>query len=109
MKMRKNELEADGFATSRIPIPSPPSTKREDALRCAAPLPERLAHPHHAEAVGVGVAVAVAAAVHEVCEQKRYKTRGLPLVVPVPCVADVNTRWHPDANANAPRLDVDVR
>ena len=73
MKMLKNGLEADGFVTSRIPIPSPRSTKREDALRCAAPPPERLAQVHHhAEAVAVAVVepVAVAELVHEVCEKK---------------------------------------
>ena len=109
MKMLKNGLEADVFATSRIPIPSPRSTKREVDPRCAAPPPERRVHPHHAEAVAVGVAEPVAVAVHEVCEQKRYKTRGLPLVVPVPCVVDVKARWDAHANANAPRPDVDAQ
>ena len=109
MKMRKNGLEADGFATSRIPIRSPPSTKRADGPRCAAPLPERRAHRHPAEAVGVAVAVVVAVAVHEACEQKRYKTRGLPPDVPVPCVADAKARWGAHANANALRPDVDAQ
>ena len=63
MKMRKNGLVADVFATSRIPIPSPPCTKREVGLRYVAPLPERLVHHHHhaeAGAVVVGVAEPVA-------------------------------------------------
>ena len=47
MKMLKNGLEADASATSRIPIPSPPSTKRVDVLRCAARPPARPAHGHH--------------------------------------------------------------
>ena len=74
MKMRKNGLEVDGFATSRIPIPSLPCMKREVDPRCVAPPPERLAHPHHdAEAAAVAVAVAepVGVAVHEVCEEKK--------------------------------------
>ena len=74
MKMLKNGLEADGFATLRIPIPSPPCMKREVDLQCAAPPPERLAHHPHAEAVAVAVAEPVAVAVHEVCEKKDIKT-----------------------------------
>ena len=71
MKMLKNGLEADVFATSRIPIPSPRSTKREVDPPCAAPPPERLAQVHHdAEAVAVAVAVVVAVVVHKVCEKK---------------------------------------
>ena len=106
MKMRKNGLVVDAFATLRIPIPSPRSTKKEVDPRCAAPPPERRVHRHPAVAVavGVGVGVAVGVAEPEVCEQKGYKTRGLSLNVPVPCVAVANTRW--DANANALRLDV---
>ena len=106
MKMLKNGLEADVFATSRIPILSPPSMKREVGPPCGAPPPERPAqvhHHHHAE----DVAVAVAEPVADVREQKRYKNRVLPLIVPVPCVVDAKARW--DANANAPRPDVDVR
>ena len=52
MKMLKNGLEVDGFATSRTPIPSPPSTKRGVVPRCAAhpPEPPAQVHPdHHAE------------------------------------------------------------
>ena len=73
MKMRKNGLEVDAFATSHIPIRSPPCMKREDALRCAALPLERRVHLPHAEAVAVGVGVAepVAEPVHEVCEQKK--------------------------------------
>ena len=109
MKMRKNGLEVDGFATSRIPIPSLPCMKKEVVLRCVAPPPERQVHLPHAEAAAVAEPVAVA--VHEVCEQKRYKNRNLSLIVPVPCVADVKARWdaHANANANAPRPDVDAQ
>ena len=59
MKMLKNGLEVDGFATSRTPIPSLPSTKRVVVPRCAArpPEPPAQVHPdHHAEAVAVAVA-----------------------------------------------------
>ena len=47
MKMLKNGLEVDAFATSRIPIQSPPSTKRVDVLQYVARPPARLAHGHH--------------------------------------------------------------
>ena len=62
MKMLNSVLEADVFATSRIPIPSPPCMRMgEDALRCDAPLlePRTQVHHHHAEAVPVAVAVVV--------------------------------------------------
>ena len=58
MKMLKNGLEADVFATSRIPIPSPPSTKRVDVRRYVARPPARLVHNPHAEDGVVAVAVA---------------------------------------------------
>ena len=60
MKMLKNGLEEDASATSRTPIPSPPSTKRVDDPRCAARPPARPAHGHHAEDGAVAVAAAVA-------------------------------------------------
>ena len=110
MKMLKNGLEADAFATSRIPIPSPPSTKRGDVRRCAARPPARLAHDPHAVAVAVAVVVVVAEPVDEdtglrKTEQKRYKNRGLPSTVPKKkkCAVVVDTQWL--GNANAPRLD----
>ena len=59
MKMLKNGLEVDGFATSRTPIPSPRSTKRGVVPRCAArpPEPPAQVHPdHHAEDGAVAVA-----------------------------------------------------
>ena len=112
MKMLKNGLEVDGFATLRTPIQSPRSTKSVDVLRCAARPPARPAHGHHdphAEDGAVAEHVAVVEPVDEVtglCKtEKRYKNRGLPFTVPVPCVANVNTQWPLDANANAPRLD----
>ena len=53
MKMLNNGLGADAFATSRIPIQSPRSTKMgEGDRRCAARPPERptQVHPdHHVE------------------------------------------------------------
>ena len=60
MKMLKNVLEGDAFATSRIPIPSRPCMKREADLRYVAPRREppvqvRPLH-HHAEDVAVAVA-----------------------------------------------------
>ena len=72
MKMLNNGLEADGFATSRTPILSPPSTKmEEDDLRYVArpPDPPAQVHPdHHAEdgAVVVAEHVAVVEPVDEV-------------------------------------------
>ena len=84
--MLKNELEVDGFATSRIPIPSPRSTKRVDVLRYVARPLARLAHGHHAEDGAVAVAVAVVEPVDEDTglrkQKKRYKNRGLPFTVP---------------------------
>ena len=82
MKMLKNGLEADGFATSRTPIPSPPSTKRGVVPRCAARPPARPAqvHPdHHAEDGAVAEHVDGAEPVDEVVV---YKNRDLPSVVP---------------------------
>ena len=78
MKMLKNGLEADVFATSRIPILSPPCTKREVVPLCAAPPPERpvqVHHHHHAEAEAEAEAVAVAKPVADVREKKDIKTR----------------------------------
>ena len=103
MKMLKNGLEADGFATSRIPIPSPRSTKRVVVPLCAArpPEPPAQVHPdHHAEDGAVAVAVDGAEPVDEVVV---YKNRDLSSTVPVLCAAVVDTRW--DENANALRLD----
>ena len=85
MKMLKNELEVDASATSRIPIQSPPSTKRVDVLRCAARPPARLAHDPHDPHVE-DEAVAVVEPVDEVPglrkQKKRYKNRGLFSIVP---------------------------
>ena len=72
MKMLKNGLEVDAFATSRIPIQSPPCMKKVVVPRCAARPPERPAqvrHDHHAE--DGAVAVAEHAVGVEVREQKR--------------------------------------
>ena len=82
--------------------------KRVDVLRCAARPPVRPVHDHPDHPAEDGaVAVAVAVAVDGVAalrEQKGYKNRGLPAIVPK-CVANVDTRWL--GNANAGRLDVD--
>ena len=111
MKMLKNGLEVDGFATSRTPIPSPRSTKMgEGDRRYAAHPPEPAAqvHPdHHAEDGAVakpvdGVEPADGAYARE---QKGYKNSVLPSTVPK-CVVVVDTRWPLDGNANAPRLDI---
>ena len=62
MKMLNNVLELDAFATSRIPIQSPPSMKMEEGdPQCGARPPEPLTqvhHDHHAEDGAVVVAVA---------------------------------------------------
>ena len=63
MKMLNNVLGVDAFATSRIPIQSPPCTKMgEDDPRYDAPPPERPVQarhrPHHAEDVVVDEHVA---------------------------------------------------
>ena len=104
MKMLKNGLEADASATSRIPIPSPPSTKRADVLRCAARPPARPAHDPHVE----DEAVAVADPVDEVPVLRKQK-KDIKTAVSFPpsqkCVAVVDTRWL--GNANAGRHDVD--
>ena len=111
MKMLNNGLEADGFATSRIPIPSPRSTKMEEGDRRYAahpPEPPAQVHPdHHAGAAAAaehvdGVEHADGAYARE---QKGYKNSVLPPTVPK-CVAVVDTRWPLDGNANAPRLDI---
>ena len=110
MKMLKNGLEVDGFATSRTPIQSPRSTKRVVVPRCAArpPEPPAQVHPdHHAEDGAVAVAEHADGAEpvdEEAVLHKRYKNRGFPSIVPK-CVANVDTRWLLGANANAPRLD----
>ena len=82
MKMLKNGLEVDGFATSRTPIPSPRSMKRVVVPRCAArpPEPPAQVHPdHHAEDGAVAVAEPVD---EEAVLPKRYKNRGFPSIVP---------------------------
>ena len=104
MKMLKNGLEVDGFATSRTPIPSPRYTKRGVVPRCAAhpPEPPAQVHPdHHAEDGAVAVAEPVDGA-EPADEVVVYKNRDLSSTVPK-CVANVDTRWV--GNANAPRLD----
>ena len=108
MKMLNNGLGADVFAISRTPIPSPQSTKMGEGDRqCAARPPERPAQVHQDPHVEDG-AVAVAEhadGVEPVDEDVVYKNSVLPPIDPVPCVANVDTRWL--GNANAPGLDVD--
>ena len=107
MKMLNNGHGADGFSTSRTPIPSPRSTKMgEGDRRCAAhpPEPPAQVHPdHHAEDGAVAVAEHADGA-EPVDEVVVYKNRDLPFTVPK-CVANVDTRWLLGANANALRLD----
>ena len=113
MKMLKNGLEVDGFATSRTPILLLQCMKRVVVPRCAArpPEPPAQVHPdHHAEdgAVAVAEPVVVVEPVDEVAvlreQKKSIKNSGLPSIVPK-CVANVDMRWLLGANANAPRLD----
>ena len=78
--------------------------KREADRRYAARPRERPVHPHPAEAVAVAVVEPVDGV--DAREQKRYKTRLLPSIVPKSRVADVEAEWPLDANANAPRRSV---
>ena len=85
MKMLKNGLEVDGFATSRTPIQSPRSTKRVVVPRCAArpPEPPAQVHPdHHAEDGAVAEHADGAEPVDEVVV---YKNRDLSSPVPKMC------------------------
>ena len=85
MKMLKNGLEVDGFATSRTPIQSPRSTKRVVVPRCAArpPEPPAQVHPdHHAEDGAVAEHADGAEPVDEVVV---YKNRDLSPPVPKMC------------------------
>ena len=92
MKMPKNELEVDASATSRIPIPSPPSTKRVDAPRYAARPPARPVHDPHAEAV----AVAVAEPVDEVTGLRKTEKKDIKTVVSLPPSQNVWPLWTRD-------------
>ena len=110
MKMLNNGLEADVFATSRTPIPSPQSTKMgEGDLRYVARPPARPTQVHpdpHAEDGAVAVAEHVAV-VEPVDEVVVYKNSVLSSTVPK-CVVVVETRCVANVealNANAPRLD----
>ena len=71
MKMLKNGLEADGSATSRIPILLLQCMKRGDVLRCAAHPPARPAHDPYVE----DEAVAEDAAVDEVPGLRKQKKK----------------------------------
>ena len=104
MKMLKNGLEVDGFATSRTPIQSPRSTKRVVVPRCAAHPPERLVQVHPDHHVEDG-AVAVAEHADGADDEKRYKNSVVPRIVLVPCVANVEAQSVANVevpNANAP-------
>ena len=109
MKMLKNGLEVDAFAISRIPIPSPPSTKRVDVLRCAERPPARPAHDPHAVDGAVAVAMAVAEPVDEVTglrkQKKRYKNRGLPFTVS----KNVRSLWTRDGSETQTHYDWTTR
>ena len=103
MKMLKNGHEVDAFATSRIPIPSPQSTKRGDVLRCAARPLAPLVHdpPDHLAEDG-----AVAEPV-DGGEVREYKNRGFPFLLSK-CVVVVDTRWLGNVNARRLADHVDV-
>ena len=88
--------------------------KRGVVPRCAArpPEPPAQVHPdHHAEDGAVAVAEHADGAepVDEVAVLREQK-KGIKTVASLPpsqkCVAVVDIRWPPDANANAPRLVV---
>ena len=79
MKMLKNGLEVDASVTSRIPIPSPRSTKRVDVPRYAAPPPARLVPDPHVEDGAVAEHADGAEPVDEVVV---YKNRDLSSPVP---------------------------
>ena len=104
MKMLKNGREADGFATSRTPIPSPPCTKRVVVPRYAARPPEPPAQVHPDHLVEDGAVAEPADGVEPVDEVVVYKKRDLSFTVPK-CVVVVDTRWL--LGANAPRPDAD--
>ena len=77
--------------------------KKEVDRRYAAPPRERPVHPHHAEAV----AGAVAEPVDGVDAREAIKPGTCLRRSPKPCVVNVEAGWPLDANANAPRPDVD--
>ena len=97
MKMLKNGLEVDGFATSRTPIQSPRSTKRVVVPRCAArpPEPPAQVHPdHHAEDGAVAVAEHADGAepVDEVVVLREQK-KGIKTGTPLPPSQNVWSLW----------------
>ena len=97
MKMLKNGLEVDGFATSRTPIQSPRSTKRVVVPRCAArpPEPPAQVHPdHHAEDGAVAVAEHADGAepVDEVVVLRKQK-KGIKTVASLPPSQNVWPLW----------------
>ena len=108
MKMLNNELAADGFATSRTPIQSPPSTKMgEGDLRCVVRPPARPAQVHPDPHVEDGAVAEHGAVVEPVDEVVVYKNSVLSSTVSK-CVVVVETRCAANVeapNANAPRLD----
>ena len=75
--------------------------KKEVDRRYAARPRERPVHPHHAEAV------AVAEPVDGVDAREAIKPGACLPLSPKPCVVNVDVGWPLDANANAPRPDVD--
>ena len=77
--------------------------KKEGDRLCAAPPRERPVHPHPAEVV----AVAVAEPVDGVDAREAIKPGACLRRSPKPCVVNVEVGWPLDANANAPRPDVD--
>ena len=77
--------------------------KKEGDRRYAARPRERPVHLHPAEAV----AVAVVEPVDGVDAREAIKPGTCLRLSPKPCVVNVEVGWPLDANANAPRPDVD--
>ena len=79
----------------------------EGDLPCAARPPEPPAQVHHGHHAEDGAVAEHADGVD--AREKDIKTAASLPPSQIPCVADVETRWPlgANANANAPRLDVD--
>ena len=93
MKMLNNVLEVDAFATSRIPIQSPPSMKMEEGdPRCGARPPEPLTQVHHDHHAEDGAVVVAEHADGAEARKKDIKTVASLPQPQIPCVADVKAR-----------------
>ena len=81
--------------------------KREGDRPCAAHRRERPAQVHPLYHPAEVVAVAVAEPVDGVDAREAIKPGTCLRLSPKPCVVNVEVGWPLDANANAPRPDVD--